>query len=409
MKAFNKLFALTALMIILLIGAANLFLLSDSNNSDNRHYRVEINRIAAEIREKGFDSISLDSCQYVTAVVKYGENFYNSSTEYAVREINGELYRFDYSKNDNGKAGVLVTVNVILGITALFIFALMLYIRINILKPFEQLSEIPYQLSKGNLTLPLKETKNRFFGRFVWGINMLRESIEDQKNKELDLEKSKKTLLLSLSHDIKTPLTAIKLYSQALSKGLYQSVEKQAEISQSINAKADEIEGYISQIITASKEDFISFEVNSEEFYVKDLADKIKEYYGEKLALLGTDFVVSNYDNCLISGDFNRSVEVLQNIMENALKYGDGKAVEIDFSGEEDCILITVANSGCTLDQGELPHIFESFWRGANAKNKKGSGLGLYISRRLMQQMKGEVFAKIENGFMRVTVVFNKA
>lgn len=69
--------------------------------------------------------------------------------------------------------------------------------------------------------MSVKEDKSRFFGRFIWGVDLLRENMEQQKQRELDLQRDKKMLLLSLSHDIKTPLSAIKLYSKALSKGLY--------------------------------------------------------------------------------------------------------------------------------------------------------------------------------------------
>ena len=122
--------------------------------------------------------------------------------------------------------------------------------------PFEHLSDIPYELSKGNLTTPVKETKNRFFGKFLWGIDILRENIEQKRQRELEMQKEKKTLLLSLSHDIKTPLSAIKLYSAALSKNLYSDTEKQHKIAENINEKADEIEGYVSQIVSSGKQRF---------------------------------------------------------------------------------------------------------------------------------------------------------
>lgn len=171
------------------------------------------------------------------------------------------------------------------------------------------------------------------------------------------MQRDKKTLLLSLSHDIKTPLSAIKLYAKALSKGLYESREKQLEIADSINVKADEIESYVSQIVTASREDFLSFDVNMGEFYLSDLVTKIKSYYAEKLSLIGTEFSISDYSNCLLCGDFDRSVEVIQNIMENAVKYGDGNNISLNFSAEDDCILITVRNSGCTRRHGSAPCI----------------------------------------------------
>ena len=94
--------------------------------------------------------------------------------------------------------------------------------------------------------------------------------------------------------------------------------------------------------------------------------------------------------------------------MENALKYGDGRSIRITFADEEDCRLVTVENSGCKLPERELPNIFDSFYRGSNAKDQKGSGLGLYICRRLMQAMDGEVFAEIRGDNFEVTAVFRK-
>ncbi len=409
MKAFNRLFGAVVVVILAIFIAANAVLLSGSNSS-GRPYRVEISRIVREIEEKGSESINLSRYEYVKNIEICGDDFYDTESDYAVREIGGKLYRFDYdTKGETDKTRQIVTVNVFLGVMAAVILLVMLYIRLKILSPFERLTDVPYELSKGNLTSPVNETKNRFFGRFIWGVDMLRENMEQQKERELNLQKDKKMLLLSLSHDIKTPLSAIKLYSKALSKGLYDSREKELQIVESINAKADEIEGYVSQIITASKEDFLSLEVKMSEFYLSELISQIKQYYTEKLSLIKIEFTVDKYTDCLLNGDLNRSVEVMQNIIENAVKYGDGKSIAITFSEEDGCTLITVSNSGCTLADTDLTHIFDSFWRGENSANEKGSGLGLYICRQLMRKMNGEVFAEISSGFMNVTAVFTKA
>jgi len=410
MKAFNRISAIVIAAIIAVFISANVILLSD-NNESGRPYRVEISRIVTEIEKDSLEITDLADCEYVTGVLRYEDaaDFYNTDSDYVIHEINGKLYRIDYKASSNEDSTKnIITVNVILGVMAILIISVMLYIKLKILKPFEQLTDIPYELSKGNLTAPVKETKNRFFGRFIWGVDMLRENMEQQKERELDLQKERKMLMLSLSHDIKTPLSAIKLYSKALSKGLYDSKEKQLEIAENINSKADEIESYVSQIITASREDFLSLDVSIGEFYLAELINKISAYYSEKLSLIKTAFTVGDYANCLICGDFDRSVEVIQNIMENAIKYGDGKSIDISFSEEEGCILVTVRNSGCTLPENDLPHIFDSFWRGTNAEKEKGSGLGLYICRQLMHKMNGEVFAEIKDGFMEVTAVFPK-
>ena len=407
MKAFNRIFLVVTIVVILLFAVVNM-ILAACKNDDSRPYRVEISRLAREMEANGFADIS--ECEYVTNIERYGEKFFSTDSDYVICEINGELYRFDYNTNGySNKTYLTVIVNAGLGVMALLLIAVMLYIKFAILTPFEHLSNVPYELSKGNLVAPIQETKNRFFGKFLWGIDILRENIEQQKQRELEMQKEKKTLLLSLSHDIKTPLSAIKLYSSALSKNLYSDPEKQHKIAGNINEKADEIEGYVSQIITASREDFLCLEVNMGEFYLSELIEKITGYYREKLALIKTDFIVGEYKNCLLSGDFSRSVEVLQNVMENSLKYGDGKRVELIIAEDDECIQIAITNGGCTLGKEDLPHIFESFWRGANAKDIRGSGLGLYICRQLMRRMNGEIFAKLDDDIITVSAVFTRA
>ncbi|MDE7113331.1 MAG: HAMP domain-containing histidine kinase [Acetatifactor sp.] len=410
MKSFYKVSVVMLVVFAAVFALANLLLNVYCQPVNGRPYRGEINRLALQIAESGLESVDLSECAYVTDIVEFGEGFYSSADDCVIREINGELYRFDYSTDNiyDNSVSVLI-VNIVLCAAAVVVAVVLLYIRVHILLPFERLTSLPYELSKGNLAAPLKENKSRFFGKFLWGMDLLRENIEQRRSRELELQRERKTLLLSLSHDIKTPLSAIKLYAKALSKNLYPDPKKQREIAESINAKADEIEGYLSEIVTASREDFLSLEVENSEFYLSHLVESIVAYYGEKLALVKTEFVVGEYQNRLLLGDLDRSIEVLQNVIENALKYGDGTRIELLFPKEDDGVLVAVKNSGCMLEAEELPHIFESFWRGKNSENINGSGLGLYICRQLMHRMNGEIFAEIDGGDIVVTAVFGRA
>lgn len=410
MKTFRKFFAAVIGLILCVFVVTNILIDHLDTTGNGRPYRVEIERLALEIGENGFENMDTSGCEYVVRVERISDPFQDTDNDYAVREIDGELYRFDYVyENRRGRRKLIITVNAMLGIMSAAIIGILAYVRNKILSPFEKLTNVPYELAKGNLTVPVKESRSHFFGRFVWGIDLLRENMEEQKQRELILQKKNKTLLLSLSHDIKTPLSAIKLYADALRKNLYSDYGKQVEVAGKINRKADEIEEYVSRIIAASREDFLSLEVENSEFYLLDLMENIRNYYVEKLAGQKTEFHIAEYGDCLLAGDLDRSVEVLQNIMENAIKYGDGNVIQIDFSEEENCKLITVKSSGCTLGDTELPHIFDSFWRGANARNIQGSGLGLYICRQLMHKMNGEIFAQVEDGSLLVTVVFGLA
>lgn len=414
MKSFNRLFLYIVMLMITVFLAANISLyMVNGGKKGRKEYRIEINRLANQILENGMESIDITACRYVTDVVPYtgDESFFiECDRDYVIKKIANQLYRFEYSPSIHPVVrSAIILMNIAMGGSVIIITGIMVYIKYKIIKPFYILREIPFELSKGNLIIPVKENKNRFFGRFVWGMDLLRENLEQQKKRELKIQKDKKTLVLSISHDVKTPLSAINLYAKALSKDLYKDERKQKEIAEQISLKVEEIEKFISEITKAENEDFLDLPVCINEFYLSGVLSSVREFYSDKLAYLKIDFQIEEYTDCIINGDMERSVEVIQNIMENAIKYGDGKSISIYVEYEEDNCLVTVRNSGNSLSGTEVPHIFESFWRGANADNVEGSGLGLYICRELMLKMNGEIFAEIKENYMCVTVVFELA
>lgn len=407
MRSFRILCAVVAVVMVMSFVFMNFAFLFAGNNQQGRPYKVEISRLEQKIINN--QEYNLDEYEYITDVEVLSQdnqqNFYNLDSDYVIREINDEIYRFDFTYTQQNHNAVFV-MNVCLAAVCLSVVFLLLFIYVNLIRPFVKLKNLPFELAKGNLSSPLKESKYAYFGKFVWGMDLLREKLEQQKSSELALQKDKKTLVLSLSHDIKTPLGIIELYAKALKKGLYTDEAKKAEIAQNISEKCNEIKGYVDDIIKASNEDFLNLEVENGEFYLSELVDEISSFYKDKLSLLKTEFVVGKYNDLIIKGDIDRSVEVVQNIIENAVKYGDGKKIELSFSKEEDCLILSVINSGSDIPVNEITHIFDSFWRGSNVGSNSGSGLGLYICRQLMYKMGGDIFAENKNGFMNVSLVF---
>ena len=153
----------------------------------------------------------------------------------------------------------------------------------------------------------------------------------------------------------------------------------------------------------------MSFEVTQGEAFLSQIIAKIHARYAPQLSLSGTEFAVQKYDDCILSCDADRLAECLQNLIENAIKYGDGKRIEIGFDKQDGCELITVTNTGCSLEAKELPQIFGSFHRGNNADKIQGNGLGLFICKRLMSLMGGEVYAVIQGDCFSVTLVVKLA
>lgn len=431
MKKMNRLIFLVVIGFIVFMCLVNIYLSQKNFQNAGREYRVSINRIekavAAFEQERQKAPGDLEELMQFAGVEEYPlitglyaielkgsteeevANFLCPEPEdYVVLATGDYYYKVTYLSDSTLKGQIIILVNGIALIMLGLVLALFVYIKQKILLPFYSLSEIPYELSKGNLTIPLQENKDKFFGKFVWGMDLLRENLEENKARELELQREKKMLLLSLSHDIKTPLSAIKLYAKALSKNLYKEETKKQEIAENINEKVDEIEGFISEIVRASNEDFLHFDVNNKEFYIKEALEQIREYYEDKMALNQIVFKIGAYSNCLVYGDADRLVEVLQNIIENAIKYGDGRKIWLEINREEDEYGIMVSNTGCRLPDKELPHIFDSFFRGSNVEKKPGSGLGLYICRQLMHLMEGEVTASVvsdgEDNIMMVRV-----
>ena len=363
MKSFIKLAVAVIAVLAVIFTGANIILHNENKGDAGRPYRVEAERIAARIENR--EPYSLNDYSYIKNVEIQENGFQGGDSDYLVKEIGGKLYRFDYSyQADNTSA--ITSFNICFSVTAAFVLLLLLFLFIRIIRPFEIISAYPTELAKGNLTAPLKDSKSKYFGKFLWGLDLLREKLESQRSAELALQKQNKTMVLSLSHDIKTPLGVIELYAKALEKGLYKDEQKKKEVAVGITEKCEDIRGYVDGIVKTSSEDFLNLEVNNGEFYLSALIDKIKAFYTDKLSLLKIDFAVDAFSDHILSGDLERSIEVLQNIIENAVKYGDGKRIRIAFSREDDCQLIHIRNSGCTLSKNELPHIFDSFWRGSN-------------------------------------------
>lgn len=193
MRAWRKFFTLVIALVAAVFIAANWLLYYLNIPENGRPHRVEINRLALQIELNGFKNVDLSECEFVYNISEFGADFYDTAGDYLIREINGELYRFDYrKKNSPVNAQAAITVNVILAVMTAVVFGILLFVRGKIIRPFEHLTNVPYELSKGNLTPPVKENKSRFFGKFLWGLDLLRENIEQQKQRELELQKEKK-------------------------------------------------------------------------------------------------------------------------------------------------------------------------------------------------------------------------
>lgn len=227
MSRFKKNVAIIIIIELFIIFVINLICFR-LPKEPNAFYRVEAKRLVLEMHKdkelcQNPEKIDLSKYESLTRVSVFdSEEICNS--DYLVEEVDGKLYRIEYkNKRDNR---LFILINVGMAIFFLMSVSVLLYIGRTVIRPFNKMSDMTVSLAKGNLSTPVKEEKSRFFGKFLWGVDMLRENLENSKSKNLEYQKEKKTMLLSLSHDIKTPLSAIQLYTKALQEGIYETEEE---------------------------------------------------------------------------------------------------------------------------------------------------------------------------------------
>ncbi len=424
MKKYNYLIIFSVVFWVCLSFSAGAVIKKQAAENQ-QFYKVEINRLMNEIQSgKELSNLNLKNCKSVVAVAclpasetdrhTISEFYQGTNSRMSIvcplfgesggQDMISGYLRFDCKRTDT-KDISLFWMEFALFLMELFVLAVLCYFRHHLVGPFEQMQNMAYELSKGNLQGELKSEKSRYFGKFVWGINALKDELQVSRNRELQLQKEKKLLLLSLSHDIKTPLHMITLYARALADGIYDTKAEQVKVCGQIEEKTAQIENFVGEIMKASTEDILHIEVEKGEFYFRELVQWLQTVYGEKCALRKCELTMEEYQDRIFSGDISRLMEVFGNIFENAFKYGDGRRIEISFYEEDYCQLIRVFNTGTPVSEKEFVHLFDSFFRGENTRGQQGNGLGLYICREIMHKMDGEIFAECETDGMAFTVV----
>ncbi len=423
MKKYNRLIVLSVMLYLLAaLGIADASYRETAERE--KAYKVEINRIYSSLSGGiSLDKLDLRSYKYVREVsyLPLDEldheditlEFYGGSgsgeMEFSPLYTDGRFagfLRFDYHRPELNQRRIILLTQFALGLMELFLLGILFYLKYQLIRPFQRMSSLTYELAQGHFKGEVKEEKSRFFGRFMLGIGQLKDTLEVTKKRELELQREKKLLLLSLSHDIKTPLNTIRLCGRALEEELYKTEEQKRHAVCQIEAKAEEIERYVEEIMKNTREDILDISVKKGEFYLEELVTRALDTYQEKCSIRLLELNVNAYENRLLKGDLERSLEVFENIFENAFKYGDGRKIEITFCQEDYCQLIRIFNTGIPVTDNEFNHIFESFYRAENSGGKKGNGLGLYICREIMRKMGGEIFAEKLNDGMAFVLVF---
>lgn len=261
------------------------------------------------------------------------------------------------------------------------VFLYTAYLNHTVLKPFYRMKEFTRHIAMGDLDFPLPMDRKHIFGAFTESFDIMRDQLKEARRKEAEANRSKKELVASLSHDIKTPVASIKLTSELL---LVTEKEKPVrDRLQTIYQKSDQIDHLITNMLQASLDELGELTVSLSEVSSSAVEAMIRDAdYCGRIASL-------TIPGCILLLDPFRLEQVIGNILNNSYKYADTR-VNVVSQLTEDGLRIEFMDYGKGVPDEELPSLFGKFYRGSNSDKKAdGSGLGLYISKNLMERMGG--------------------
>ena len=237
---------------------------------------------------------------------------------------------------------------------------------------------------------------------------MLSDTLENERKTIQRISDEHQKLVTVLVHGIKTPAANIKLYSEAIATGLYDPEgkvnEKDAEIAGKIEKNADEIERIVSQAVDTANATIFEYDPDVKPFYRHEIEKFIREEYSNSLKVGRIAFKVEAEGDPLINSDLDGVCRIIRQLMDNAIKYGDGTGIVLKMKKTEEGHFITIADNGMTLSESELPFVFNNHWRGSNSTDVQGSGIGLYESRFIARKLGGDIRMKIDKNVTEVTV-----
>ncbi|MBQ3940817.1 MAG: HAMP domain-containing histidine kinase [Oscillospiraceae bacterium] len=286
------------------------------------------------------------------------------------------------------------------GISLLFLAAATAYGCIAVVRPFEKLSRFADEIANGNFDLPLRYERSNYFGKFTWGFDRMRREITNARACEKAAIENNKTVIASLSHDIKTPVASVRAYAEALDMGMDQTPELRAEYLSTMMRKCDEITKLTDDMLLHALSDLGSLHMNPQCF---DLGALTEQTVRDLTAGTSDIRFTKPLFTAEVYADPVRIAQVLENLIHNARKYA-GTEIAISITRDADGVQLHVQDTGGGIPDSDLPFICERFYRGKNCGTAPGAGLGLYIVRYIAEQSGGTLTLENRGGGLHAAV-----
>ena len=234
----------------------------------------------------------------------------------------------------------------------------------------------------------------------------MRLRLKESAGEKIESEDNNRELITNISHDLKTPITAIKGYVEGIMDGVADSPEKMEKYIKTIYNKANDMDRLINELTIYSKIDTNRIPYTFLRLNVADYFNDCVEEVGVELESKGIEL---NYTNLVdsqtrIIADPEQLKRVINNIISNSVKYMDKEKeksiIDIRILDEADAIKVEIEDNGRGIAAKDLPNIFDRFYRSDSSRNssKGGSGIGLSIVKKIVEDHGGYIYATSKEG-----------
>lgn len=291
---------------------------------------------------------------------------------------------------------MILTATIILVFTALSVG---LWIYRSIAVPLVKLKKATKNIKEGNLDFVLEVEGNDEFSQLCQDFEEMRKRLKESTEEKILMDKENKELISNISHDLKTPITAVKGYVEGIMDGVADTPEKMDRYVRTIYNKTNEMDHLINELTFYSKIDTNRIPYTFSKLNVEDYFSDCAEELGLEMETRGIELVYANYveKGVQVIADGEQIRRVIHNIVSNAIKYMEKPRgiIQLRVKDVGDFIQVEIEDNGKGIAAKDLPYIFDRFYRTDVSRNssKGGSGIGLSIVKKIMEDHGGKVWA----------------
>ncbi len=309
------------------------------------------------------------------------------------------------------KSAVMQVVISFLGIIMFTAMILIFWIYRSILRPLNMLRVGMNQIKEGDLDYSVESDTEDEIGQLCDDFEEMRIRLKELIDSRLQYEEDIKELISNISHDLKTPLTAIKGYSEGLLDGVADTPLKQEKYLKTIFTKANDMSILVDELAFYAKID-----CNTMPYSFKEI--NLWEYFDDCIGDLSLDLEVKNFEiqymnqidpSTIVVADAEQLKRVINNIIGNAVKYMNKSKgiIQIRIHDIGAFVQVEIEDNGSGMSKGDIPYVFDRFYRGDASRNSKrgGSGLGLAISKKIIEDHSCKIWAESEPN-VGTTIIF---